>query len=385
MDNVISGLWVKGPLNELGLLTVRSFVAQGYTFHLYSYELTAVSPEPGMIILDADLILNKSALFSYEKKNAFGHGKGSFAGFSDIFRYKLLFEKGGWWSDMDITCLQPLPHDKPYYFRAHHELPLVGNLLKAPKGSELMRQCFERAFAEVKADNTDWHLPIQILIDEVEALKLTNYIVNNSSNDDHWDRLKPFIFSNRPRPLNWSIIHWQNEVWRHQEVKLNTIARDSVLAKLLIEYDVLKADVFKKETFSMFPFVFVLYVLLGLLIGEHHPFSRFPMYDNLPNWSHSFEVQDTSGNLIPCTSLHIKGGNLNHWYGHFCEQQQIDYGYWYETSAEEEIIGRLIANRVKQINPDLESFQIIKKHYFHIGNDIHCDTVLLYSTKKLMK
>ncbi len=385
MDKVINGLWVSGPLNELGLLTVRSFVANGYTFHLYSYDLTALSPEPGLMILDAELILNKSALFSYTKKNAFGHGKGSFAGFSDIFRYKLLFEKGGWWSDMDITCLRPLPNHTIYYFRAHHELLLVGNLMKVPKGSELMRHCFERAILEVKADNTDWHLPIQILIEEVEALQLTQYIVKNASNDDYWDRLKPYIFSNRALPLNWQIIHWQNEVWRHQKIKFNAVSGDSVLAKLLTRYNVLKADVFKKKPMSIFPIIFVFYVLLGLLIGEHHPFSRFPMYDNLPNWSHSFEVQDTSRNLIPCKSLHMNGGNLNHWYGHFCEQRKINYGYWYETPAQEKIVGKLMAKRIKQLNPGFNSFQIIKKHYFLRGKYIHCDTVLLYSTKKYSK
>lgn len=385
MDNVINGLWVSGPLNELGLLTVRSFVAQGYTFCLYSYDIEAIQKEEGLIRLDAQAVLSKDFVFQYNYKNTFGHGKGSYAGFSDVFRYKLLFEKGGWWSDMDITCIQKLPEDMPYYFRGHHELPLVGNLMKAPKGSELMRFCFERAIREVKADNTDWHLPIQILIDEVEALQLTKYIIKEASNDDHWDRLKPYIFSNRARPLNWQVIHWQNEVWRHKKLELNSLSKESVLAKLLLKFQILEPQYFKKKSRSKFPLIFVMYVILGLLIGEHHPFSRFPMYDNIPNWSHSFEVQDTSGNLIPCKSLHMNGSNLNHWYGHFCEQQQISYGFWQETSKQEELVGLLMAKRLRQLNPNQSHFQIIKKHYFLRGHHIHCDTVFLYSTKKILK
>jgi mannosyltransferase OCH1-like enzyme len=29
---------------------------------------------------------------------------GSYAGFADHFRYKLLLEKGGWWPDLDMPC-----------------------------------------------------------------------------------------------------------------------------------------------------------------------------------------------------------------------------------------------------------------------------------------
>jgi hypothetical protein len=31
-------------------------------------------------------------------------GKGTYAGFSDLFRYKMLFDRGGWWVDTDVVC-----------------------------------------------------------------------------------------------------------------------------------------------------------------------------------------------------------------------------------------------------------------------------------------
>ena len=34
------------------------------------------------------------------------HG-GSYAMFADMFRYLLLYLKGGWWSDLDMLCLRP--------------------------------------------------------------------------------------------------------------------------------------------------------------------------------------------------------------------------------------------------------------------------------------
>src|SRR5690606_17267238 len=166
-------------LSKIELLTIHSFLKYGYRFRLWLYEPLETPLPNGVILADAHEIIPREKVFRYKNKNQFGHGKGSVAGFSDIFRYKLLYEKGGWWTDMDITCLSPLFHEKTYFFRKHHQLNVVGNILKCPKNSVLMKRCYEEAINEIDENNTDWHKPIDILNKHINELQLQLYIVND--------------------------------------------------------------------------------------------------------------------------------------------------------------------------------------------------------------
>lgn len=97
-------LWVEGPLSTLERLCLVSFLHHGYTVHLYTYgEVTGV-PE-GVIQISGEEILPRERVFT-----APGVQAQSFAAFSDLFRYELLVQRGGWWFDMDFVCLR---HDPP--------------------------------------------------------------------------------------------------------------------------------------------------------------------------------------------------------------------------------------------------------------------------------
>jgi hypothetical protein len=137
---------------------------------------------------------------------------------------------------MDVTCLKNLYHDKPYYFRKHHELKVVGNIIKCPKGSLLMKHCYEEAKAEVTESNTDWHKPIEILNKHIEQLGLSQYIVHDSSNADKWEITSSFVFGFPKIPSEWSFIHWQNEEWRNQHLDKNQFYYKGLLAQLLANY-----------------------------------------------------------------------------------------------------------------------------------------------------
>jgi hypothetical protein len=41
--------------------------------------------------------------------------------FADLFRYKMLYERGGWWVDLDLILLRPLTHPHPYCFATELE------------------------------------------------------------------------------------------------------------------------------------------------------------------------------------------------------------------------------------------------------------------------
>ena len=233
-DNMtVNSLWIGNDLSAVELLTLHSFIDKGHHFRLWLYgPLSAPLPKE-LEICDANLIIPKENVFAYHYKNKYGHGKGSVAGFSDIFRYKLLYEKGGWWVDMDMACLKVLDFVEPYYFRKHHDLTVVGNIIKAPQGSELMLKCYNEAVKTIDANNTDWHKPIDILNRHIKALDMEKYIRDGHGNMDQWEKTNRFILTNSTPPPDWYFIHWQNEEWKYRKLSKTNFYYQSFLAKIL--------------------------------------------------------------------------------------------------------------------------------------------------------
>lgn len=231
-NNIINALWIGKNLNKTELLTINSFLNQGHVFQLWAYDKIETKLPENCIIKDASEIIPKKQIFSYINKNQFGHGRGSYAGFSDIFRYKLLYEHGGWWTDMDVTCLKPLDFKADYVFRTHHDLPLVGNIMKVPPKSDLMKDCYQEAISKIDKNNTDWHLPIQILTDNVKKHNLEKYIIN-FTNPDSWNLIRKMISKNQNISESWYAIHWVNEEWRRNKIPKNSFIKNSLFAELL--------------------------------------------------------------------------------------------------------------------------------------------------------
>lgn len=234
-NSIIHGLWIGKHLTAIELLCIHSFLANGHKFHLWVYEPIETPLPEKVIVEDASKIIPREKVFCYKYSNQFGHGKGSYAGFSDIFRYKLLYEQGGWWVDMDVTCLKPFDFLEPYIFRVHHDLPVVGNIMKCPQGSALMKSCYEEAVKEIDENNTDWHKPIQILNDKIKEFGLSDY-VRQLSNHDKWNDVRKLLYRNIQLPDGWYAIHWINEEWRRNNMNKNEFYKGSALAMLYEKY-----------------------------------------------------------------------------------------------------------------------------------------------------
>lgn len=241
-NKIINSLWIGDELSNLELLTIKSFLAKGHRFRLWLYDIVKTPLPVGVEICKAEQIIPKEKVFSYKYANEYGHGKGSYAGFSDIFRYKLLYEYGGWWVDMDVTCLKPFDFETPYFFRNHHDLKVVGNVMKCPQGSELMMRCFTQATASVNEENTDWHKPINILNTNISDLVLENYIHQDISNPDRWEITSRYIWETDILPNHWYFIHWQNEEWRFKHVSKKEFYYPSAIGLLTRGYHLTKAS-----------------------------------------------------------------------------------------------------------------------------------------------
>lgn len=230
ISNQVNGLWIKGELSPLEKLTIQSFIANGYEFILWTYDEPLVySQIENLIVRDAREIILENQVFSYKLSNQFGHGKGSYAGFSDVFRYQLLYLNGGWWVDMDVTCIKRFEFESPYVFRKSKLTNdfVVGNIMCVPKGSALMKKCFEESIDTVNADNQDWMLPINILNKYIQEENLEQYIYS-FSNEDSWPVVSQLL-TQSAYPPNWSAIHWMNEEFRRINIPKDIYLKESLL------------------------------------------------------------------------------------------------------------------------------------------------------------
>ena len=129
-NHIVQGLWIGSALSMMERLSITSFLRNGHEYHLYSYAELPNVPT-GTVIKDANEILPASAIFQYKDRP-------SYAGFANFFRYKLLFERGGWWTDLDVVCLKPFDFSEEYVFSseisAGKEVTTNG-VIKAPVGS----------------------------------------------------------------------------------------------------------------------------------------------------------------------------------------------------------------------------------------------------------
>jgi len=143
-NRIIQGLWVGTELSVMEQLSIASFLNNNHQYHLYTYNEVRNVPA-GTCIKDGNEILAASSIFQYKDRK-------SYAGFSNYFRYKLLFEKGGWWADMDMVCLRPFDFTDEYVFsselRGTQEFINCG-VLKTPKKSAAM------AYADAVCQNKD--------------------------------------------------------------------------------------------------------------------------------------------------------------------------------------------------------------------------------------
>jgi hypothetical protein len=100
LRHIFQTFWWGNVLSPYEVLCLKSFVDHGHNVHLYTFDSQLKVPD-GVLICDAAKLISQDRFFTYKE----GQGNGSPAGFSNLFRYRLLMEKGGWWIDTDVVCL----------------------------------------------------------------------------------------------------------------------------------------------------------------------------------------------------------------------------------------------------------------------------------------
>lgn len=213
-NRIVHSLWIGNVLSKLELLTLHSFLRCGHEFHLWLYDDLATPIPQGIIVEDAAEVIPKSLVFTKRATDAeCGVGRSSYGPFSDLFRYKVLYDKGGYWVDMDVTCLKPLNIKAPYVFRSHR-IGVMGNLIKCPAHSRVMARTYERTLAKANTDAA-WLFANRILTSEVKKCGLTDFVRRDICNEDSWTSVVRLMLEHDILiPTQWYAIHWINEVLR---------------------------------------------------------------------------------------------------------------------------------------------------------------------------
>lgn len=222
---IVNCFWHGTPLSLLEHLTLKSFINHGYAVHLWRYDTSIdISCPDDVVLRDANEIMPFDKLFFYSGKG--DCRKGSIGGFSDLFRYYLIYTVGGVYVDMDTVCLQYFNFDAEYVIRPHKNCGTVANILKAPAGCDFLRECIDRSEKVITADNDSWILPVQIFNDTIEEFNLQSFIVpeeyfgNDDINDIH--KTKYGLYVRDKSILPKYILHWCKEasfgMWDYREV-----------------------------------------------------------------------------------------------------------------------------------------------------------------------
>ncbi len=239
-NNVIQGLWIGDKLSSLERLSLSSFIANGHDYHLYVYSDVKNVPE-GVQIKDGNEILPGADIFSYNV----GPGKGSYSAFSNFFRYKLLYDKGGWWCDTDMICLKPFDFANNYVISSELHLGnrhITSGVIKAPKGSLAMKSNWEICDSKDK-DTLPWgEVGPRLMSQCVGRFDLFDYV-------EQPEVFCPLGFLEWHKVLapNFDLqfsektvaVHLWNEMWRRQGIdKDSSFHKDCFYEKLKKELDV---------------------------------------------------------------------------------------------------------------------------------------------------
>ena len=236
----VQSLWIGGRLTEMERLAIQSFLANGHPFHLYCYDEPQGVP-PGTVLRNAADVPPHGSVFSYAE----GFAKGSYAAFSNFFRYNCssIVAVGGWtlmWcACVGSTCptsgsgvLERI--DPPL------ELTVSSSVIKAPAGDALMSWAWEACQRLDKATIRFGQIGPRLLQAGVDTLGLHAF-------------MKPHTFFSPIASFDWAKlldpcadvtlgaevfgVHLWNQMWSTNGVDKNaTFPRECLYERLKLRF-----------------------------------------------------------------------------------------------------------------------------------------------------
>lgn len=263
---IAQSLWIGPELSTLEYMSIKSFLNYGYEYHLYTYKPVKYVPN-GTIIKDANEILPESEIFYYKN--------GSPAAFSNVFRFTMLYKKGGMWVDTDLICTKYFDFDLPQYRylfttepnKKYNENKLCAGIIVLPKGDPIaldaMNICAERK-NRILSGEIVWGLGPATIKDIIAKYNLQKYVkpwyfimscschhAETIIDLNYRPKIEPPISTN-PRPIHFQniadipdsnhFVHLWNEMFSRRKIDKN----DSYDSRTF--YEQLKRQILANDT-----------------------------------------------------------------------------------------------------------------------------------------
>lgn len=186
---IIHALWIGNKLGPISVCCLKSFLMRGHEVHLHTYGEIEDLPA-GVKCVDANAIVPESKIIKHNKT-------GSYALFSDLFRYELMKKTDGIYVDCDVYCL------KPVHIPAHGVLlgyesdrSINGAILRIPAESPLLNSLLDAAY-------NPYYVPAWYSKRRKATLKFKKFIgLGRSIADMPWGVIGPLAISYYVYQLN---------------------------------------------------------------------------------------------------------------------------------------------------------------------------------------
>ena len=140
-------LWVGNELPPLEWSCLHSLAKAGHDLTLFTYDEIEAVP-PGVTRADAELIMPRHEVFSNRGKRV------TFAGFSNVFRYRLLSMNDGVWVDCDLVSGGKEWCPSTYEYGWEDSEAINTAVLGLPRDSELLQELIASAESRSKQSFT---------------------------------------------------------------------------------------------------------------------------------------------------------------------------------------------------------------------------------------
>jgi len=217
--------WAYGGIGKMETICIKSFLKNGFNLNIWTYGDNEINIE-GVSIRNAREIIPESSVFLNKA--------GSYASFSDLFRYSLLCLYGGLWVDTDVVALKhanQIPHAKPFLVTERTlkgDLIVNNNVIFNPVRKHGNLIDLARVYAErFPKDEITWsELGPSLLTAIIQAYPNHGFDIyppDFANHINYWDCPNIFINENIDftLPENLYFLHMYNEMWRRSGVDKN--------------------------------------------------------------------------------------------------------------------------------------------------------------------